>query len=283
MTKTRSDWAGLAWVGPALVLFATFTVYPIVRGVGLSFYNAGIRGAAWVGLRNYAQLLNDAAFLQAFANTILFAVVCVPVLVMLPLLIALLARGVGKRAQAFLRFAYYLPTLAAGTVINTVFLWIFHPDAGALNWLLGMKIAWLGRMPWAFIAVSIVLVSTGLGIGVLYYMAAMAGIDRELYDAAAVDGATWWQTARHITIPELVPIIAFLSITKTIGVLQLWHIVWMLTSGGPGYGTMTLAYLVYFHGLGANRYGYASAEAVVLLLVVLVFSVIQRVGFGRRA
>lgn len=281
--RKRSDFAGLAWAGPALVLFLTFTIYPVIAGVGLSFFNAGIRHARWVGFRNYAQMATDPAFLQALGNTLAFAAVCVPVLVLVPLLIALVAQGIHRKLQGFLRFAYYLPALAAGTVINSIFLWVFHPDAGALNWLLGARISWLGRSPWAFVSVSIVLVSTGLGVGVLYFMAAMAGIDRELYDAAAVDGATWGQRARYVTIPELMPIVAFLSVVKTIGVLQLWNIPWMLTSGGPGWDTFTLAYGVYALGVQDGRYGYASAFAVVLLLVVLAFSLVQRLAFKGRA
>lgn len=278
--------AGVGFVFPALVLFSVFTVYPMFKGVALSFYDAGIRTITFVGLGNYAEALSCPVFRKAFLNTFKFVCVCLPPLVVLPLVIAAVANNAGKRVRVFVRFAYYLPTLTAGTVAAMIWRWLFHPMYGLINSIImglgGPRVMWLSQNPTAMWAIAIVMVASGMGVSVMIYMAAMASIERSLYESARIDGCGKFGEFRHVTLPAVLPVLAFLVIVKTIGTLQVWQYVWMMTGGGPFYGTTTLLYLVYEQGILSARYGYASTVAVILGVITVAFAVVQYRFFTRR-
>jgi len=273
---------GLAMVSPALLLFLLFSVYPLISGVILSFYDASVFGKAFIGWGNYREIFTNQRFWKGFVNVLKFTAISIPVEIFLPLFIGALAVRLSKALQFTVRFAFYIPNLAAGVVIASVWKWIFHPSRGILNWLLGIDIAWLAENPYAFYAITIMMLSSVMGMTVIIYMAAFSAINKDLYEAAKLDGCGEWGELIHVTIPQILPIMMFIAITRTIGVLQIWQLPFLMTGGGPNYGTTTITLQIYQNGFQFQRWGYASALGVVLLVLTLIFSVTQKYLFRGR-
>lgn len=278
---------GILFLAPALILFLIFTVYPIVSAISLSFYDAGLRYKEFVGLANFRQLIDNEIFWKGVKNTLKYVTITVPPIAILPLAVSVLGYRLSKTFRAFLRFAFYVPTLAAGVVISIVWRWIFHPLFGLANYVLGLlgigPVMWLGSSPAAFYAICIVLVSSSLGINVMIYMAALSSIPVQYYDAAKIDGCRPIQETWHITVPLMMPVIGFVFIKQCIAVSQIYQNIYVLTSGGPYYATTSIVYMVYHEAFKGNRYGSAAAMSMMLLLMILVFSLIQaKFFFGRK-
>lgn len=262
---------GYFFIGPAYVLFTIFTIYPLFEGIRLSFYDAGLKMRTWVGFENYARLLTDSAFRRAFLNTLHFVVIIVPVILVLSLLFAVLIFGLNYVLQSIFRAAFYLPSVATGVVLVAVWLWIYNPTYGLLNYLTGLvglpRIAWLGDARWALPALSVVVISWALGRPIILFIAGLNGISREVYEAAMIDGASSWQQFIRITLPLLTPTTVFVLVTQTIGVFQTFVVVQLLTRGGPAYATQTIVYSIYVTAFQFLQFGYAAAMGGVLLVV----------------
>jgi len=262
---------GYFFIGPAYVLFTIFTIYPLFEGIRLSFYDAGLKMRTWVGFENYARLLTDSAFRRAFLNTLHFVVIIVPVILVLSLLFAVLIFGLNYVLQSIFRAAFYLPSVASGVVLVAVWLWIYNPTYGLLNYLTGLvglpRIAWLGDARWALPALSVVVISWALGRPIILFIAGLNGISREVYEAAMIDGASSWQQFIRITLPLLTPTTVFVLVTQTIGVFQTFVVVQLLTRGGPAYATQTIVYSIYVTAFQFLQFGYAAAMGGVLLVV----------------
>ncbi len=253
------------------MLFTIFTIYPLFEGIRLSFYDAGLKMRTWVGFENYARLLTDSAFRRAFLNTLHFVVIIVPVILVLSLLFAVLIFGLNYVLQSIFRAAFYLPSVASGVVLVAVWLWIYNPTYGLLNYLTGLvglpRIAWLGDARWALPALSVVVISWALGRPIILFIAGLNGISREVYEAAMIDGASSWQQFIRITLPLLTPTTVFVLVTQTIGVFQTFVVVQLLTRGGPAYATQTIVYSIYVTAFQFLQFGYAAAMGGVLLVV----------------
>jgi len=269
-------------VSPAILLFGLFTVYPLLSGVVLSFQEASVFGKAFIGLANYREMLHSERFWKGISNTLKFTAIAVPVEIILPLIVGTLASKMSRAFQFGVRFAFYIPTMTSGVIIAAVWKWIFHPTDGILNWLLGTDVAWLATNPHAFISLTIMLLSGVMGMTIIIYMAAFGGINKDLYDAAKLDGCSGFQEMVHVTVPQILPIIGYIAITRTIGVLQIWQLPFLMTGGGPNYGTTTLTLQVYQNGFHFQRWGYASALGMVLLFITMIFSISQKYLFRGR-
>jgi ABC-type sugar transport system permease subunit len=277
-----------AWLflTPALVVLLAFTLYPMVQAVYLSLtdYNL-IRAAEWVGLANYAELMQDPAFWNAFGNTVVYALVVTPVTVAFALLFALMLnqRFVGR---AFSRTAIFLPFIVSLGIIAIAWAFLLDPNIGLLSYWLSLigispEQGWLTDPRYAMAAVMIVGVWKNVGFYMVIYLAGLQSIPVDMYEAARLDGAGPWQRFRSITLPLLSNQTLLVSVLALIATLQAFDQIWVMTRGGPFFRTETLVMLIYREGFQELRFGYASAISFVLLVFVFILSMIQ-FGFLRR-
>ena len=271
-------WAYL-FLLPALIPFFLFVLLPLLEGLRLSFYDAELVKREWVGLKNFQDLTQDSAFRQAVLNTIYFVIGVVPVTVALSLGLAVIIHPLRRAAQSFFRLAFYLPVVAAGVVLSMVWLYIYNPTYGLLNYLLSLvgigRVEWLGRTETALPALAAVVVSWTIGQPLILFLAGLAGIPQDLYDAASIDGAGGWAKFWFVTLPLLRPTALFVLVTQTIGVFQVFVVVLLMTRGGPVNATQTIVYRIYETAFSFFHFGYASAMGVVLLLLVSLVAVVQ--------
>lgn len=264
---------------PALVPFFVFVLYPLLAGLQLSFYDAQLVARKWIGLANFVALARDSAFRLAVLNTVYFVVGVVPVTVALSLILAVIVHPLRRAAQSFFRLAFYLPVVAAGVVLSIVWLYIYNPTYGLLNYLLSLvgigRVEWLGRTETALPSLALVVVSWTVGQPLILFLAGLAGIPPELYDAAAIDGAGGWDRFWRVTLPLLRPTALFVLVTQTIGVFQVFVVVLLMTRGGPANATQTIVYRIYETAFSFFQFGYASAMGVVLLIIVGLVAIAQ--------
>jgi len=272
---------GYLFIAPGYLAFLAFMLVPIVLAIGLSFYKASfaLDQRQFVGLEQYARLLRDRVFQKALFNTLKYVVVVVPITVLLSLVISLLVHPRGMRTQAFYRGAFYLPGIAGGIILSVVWLWIFNPTYGLLNYLLSLvginPILWLASTKTSFWAVCLVVLTYTIGQPIILFLAGLASLNPDLLDASVVDGANKGQRTWFITLPLLRPVILFVIATQTIGVFQIWETIYMLTQGGPSNSSTSLVFLIYQTAFIAGRYGKASAIGVFLLVLVAIATFVQ--------
>ena len=270
--RKHEPWLYLA---PALVMLLAVFGYPIVRLVILSLQRTQAGELGFVGLGNYELLFRDDVFLQAVRNN-LKLLLTVPVTVGLALLLAvfLFERILGWRLY---RTTLFLPYLLPITAVGLVFSYIFQLS-GVLNDFLhavGLGLLaqdWLGSTTLALPTVMFVIIWKEVGFGVVLLLARLMSVEEELFDAARVDGANWWQLQRHVTIPQLATVIEFFTVISVITVLSwVFGYVFVMTSGGPGNATMVTELYVYLMGFRYNQMNLAAAVSVLLLLVTGIF------------
>jgi len=270
--RKHEPWLYLA---PALVMLLAVFGYPMVRLVILSLQRTQAGELGFVGLGNYELLFRDDVFLQAVRNN-LKLLLTVPVTVGLALLLAvfLFERMLGWRLY---RTTLFLPYLLPITAVGLVFSYIFQLS-GVLNDFLhavGLGVLaqdWLGSTTLALPTVMFVIIWKEVGFGVVLFLARLMSVEEELFDAARVDGANWWQLQRHITIPQLATVIEFFTVISVITVLSwVFGYVFVMTSGGPGNSTMVTELYVYLMGFRYNQMNLAAAVSVLLLLVTGIF------------
>jgi lactose/L-arabinose transport system permease protein len=267
------------FVAPAVILFAVFMVYPIFASLLLSFQVR--EGGAFVfsGLENYARLFQDRLFYTALTNTFIILVVQVPIMLIISLFLAvLLNSGLGKLTGVF-RVAFFLPAVTSLVAASIVFFILLNQDFGLINYLLGLvgvdPLPWLNNGFWAKVSIILLMTWRWTGYNMVIYLAGLQGIPDELYEAAAVDGAGRWRRFISITVPQLRPVILFTVVLSTIGTLQLFDEPYVLTNGGPNNATLTIVMYLYENGFRFFDFGYASAIAYVLVVLIAVLSYLQ--------
>jgi len=276
----RYGWSYI-FIAPTLLFFALFTVVPVLQAFTLSLQNATIVGGTWVGFANFVTLAGDPIFRLAVLHTVVYALITVAAQIFLALFIAGLLQPLPKTAQVFYRALFYLPLVNSAILVAMVWRWIFNPNpfglANALVQLFGLSPhPWIGSSDEALAAVILSTVLIIPGGGVVLYSAAMGGIPKELYEAADVEGASWYRKWRHITIPLLRPTTLYLIVVYTIAAFQVFERVYIMTNGGgPNNATITIVQLIYSTAFQFGRYGLASAQAVVLFVMAVAVAVIQ--------
>jgi len=263
---------------PAIFFFLVFSAYPIIRSIQLSFYDAGVLSQEFIGLKNYISVVQNPRILKAFINSGKFTLLIVPIVTALPLVIAVIGYRMNKTFQTVIRFAYYIPVLTAGPIVTMVWLWLLHPT-GIINQLLGQQIFWFGSNPAAFFALSMIVISVDMGMTIIIYSAAMTTIDTELYDAAKIDGCNGVQEDWYITRPLIMPTVGFIFFIKIIGISQIWLYPYILTGGGPNYGTNTAVLEIYLQAFNYGKYGFASAIGVLFAIAIGTIGYLQRKFF----
>jgi multiple sugar transport system permease protein len=269
------------FLAPGLLLFLAFRVYPLLDGLWLSFTNArlGRPAVTWVGLANYQRLLDDTRFHVSLVNTALYTLASTLPILAVPLALAVaLNRGVALRT--ILRGAFFFPFTLSVVTVGLTWLWLLDPVVGPFNYYLralGVPArSWLADPGTALMAIIVTTVWWLTGYYLVIYLAGLQDIPRDLYEAAALDGATGWRSFWAITLPLLRPVLLFVFVTHIIGSFQIFGQVFVLTGGGPGDVTRTVvqhlyetAFQNFFH------FGSASAMAWVLFAVILAFSILQ--------
>jgi multiple sugar transport system permease protein len=275
----RARWAYL-FLAPALLFYGTFILYPLIQALYLSLFDVGLSPIRkFVGLDNFTRLAGDEKFRRAMVNTLVFVLGVVPAALILSLATALIVHPLARRWQAFYRLAFYLPGVAGGVILALVWLWIYQPTYGLLNYLLGMvgiqPIAWLGTGESALPSLMLVVLTWILGQPIILLLAGLDAIPIELTEAARLDGAAGSTMLRRITLPLLRPTLLFVLVTQTIGVMQVFVVVNVMTQGGPANATQTLVFRIYETAFSFYEYGYASAMGVTLLAIVAVVALAQ--------
>jgi multiple sugar transport system permease protein len=275
----NENMVGYLFVAPLIFGLIIFTYGPVLAAFGLSFTKGDyISTPRWIGLDNYNALLDDKLFWQSLRNTLYYVAGVVPAGMVLSLLLAL-AMNQKLRGIVFFRTIFFLPTISSSVAISLMWLWIYNPEFGVLNFLLRQfdirGPAWLSSPEWAMPAVMVMAVWRGLGYNMLIYLAGLQGIPEVYYEAAEIDGAGKWAKFWNITVPLLSPTTFMLLILSVIGAFQVFEYTYVMTGGGPVYATLTMVLYVYNNAFRDFEMGYASALAYVLFFILLGLTVIQ--------
>lgn len=267
------------FIAPTLILFAVFTVIPVVMALYLSFTNYDVMSRMdWVAWDNYKRLFKDDLYWTTFKNVSLYSVIYVPLNILLSLGMAMLMNFKRFGVKLF-RTLNYMPTLTSAVAASTVWIWMLHPEFGLVNEILGWfgitGPAWLAQTETAMASIIMVTLWQSIGSNMIIYIAGLQGVPEYLYESAKLDGASAFARFRYITWPQLRPTTFLISTMAIIGALQLFDQAFVLTQGGPGNMTKTPVYLIYQQGFNQLQMGYASAQAFILAIVILIFSLIN--------
>jgi lactose/L-arabinose transport system permease protein len=279
------------FVLPFLVLFGVFFLYPLVNSLVLSGRQfVGPRVSRGVGLGNYAFMLRDVGFWLSVLNTFVFAALFLAIELPLSLGLAVLLDSRRVRFRGVFRFAFFSPYLVGSVFASVIFMLLLTPRSGLINRAIGAVLPWIGSdINWrgnALLAMpAVVLAALWLSTGqaMIYLLAALQAVDRELYEAAAVDGAGRWARFRHVTLPGVRPVLGFLVLAGTIYALQLFELPFVLFQGfGPRSSAMTVVGYLFANGFINQDIGYASAVGWVLVLMISLVAAAQVKGVGVR-
>lgn len=269
----KQNGSGLLFISPWLIGFLTFTLYPFLQSIYLSFTKYDIvNPPKWVGTANYQSLFTaDPVFWQSLVITLRYAVVAVPVAIIAGVSLALLL-NIDVKGQSIYRTLFFLPGIVPTVANAVVFNWLLNPEIGLINQLLsvvGIKgPAWLqdpNWAPWTFVFMSI----WGVGNSMVIYLAGLKDVPSHLYEAAVIDGAGSFGRLRHVTLPLITPVIFFNLVMGVISSFQYFTEAYVMTRGGPEGSTTFYALYLFRRAWEYLDMGYASAMAWVLFLIVM--------------
>lgn len=286
-SQRQALWAYI-FLLPALLFFAVFVVYPVLRALQFSLYDwlLGAPQKTFVGLDNYKKLFTqDPIFLIAIWNTLRFTLGTVIPTIALALAVALILNRPGIKARGLFRTMYFMPVISSLVAVGFVWRWLLEPSFGLVNYILGIfhipGPGWLASPTWALPGIMLMSVWRDLGYYMVIFLAGLQTIPRDYHEAAMVDGANAWQRFWNITLPLLNPTIVFTAVIGVIGGLQLFTQVYVMTGsttllpGGPLNSTRSIVLHIFEVAFRAQNIGYASAAAFVLFVMILVFSLVQ--------
>jgi ABC-type sugar transport system permease subunit len=283
-------WIGWAFIAPNLIGFCIFTLIPLIFSLGIAFADwdviSGLDNIQWIGFDNFSRLLQDDKFWEASFRTLIYAGGAVPLTTIAGLLVALALNG-PVPGRTLLRLIFFIPFIVNSVAIAATWILLYDPRYGPVNQALRSigiddPPVWLASSEWALRALIVVAIWHGAGYAAVIYLAALQDVPRDLHEAAALDGAGVWARFMAVTFPFLTPTTFFLLVTGFISTSQSFGLINLMTSGGPGESTTVLSYYVYLNGFRFYQFGYASAMAWMMFLVVLVLTLglwrIQRRG-----
>lgn len=279
----RRQVTGYLFVGPALLVFVAFIIYPIIYSLLLSFHEWNGYQPQWVGfvgLANYVTLVNDDVFWKAVVNTLIFVLARTPFEVGLGFILALLLNQ-RLPGRTVLRTLFFVPVVMSLIVVTIIFQRIYEPSAGLLNsalTLIGLGALahpWLGDPATAMPAVILVSIWKNVGFSLVILLAGLQGLPGDVIEAARVDGASVWQLHRRIITPLMRPVLAMTALLSIISGLKVFDLIFIMTRGGPTYATEVLATLLYRQAFELNDMGVASAIAMIMVVIVMGSAVAQ--------
>lgn len=278
--RAKTFTKGMMFLFPSIILFGAFLFYPLFKTMYLSFFLTNARGetTVFVGLQNYIEMFTSPIFHQSMKSTFLFVLYTVPTTIIIALLLAVLAneklKGIG-----FFR-TIFSSTMGISVAAASVFwLYMFHPSIGFLNQILELfgveSIGWLTDPKWALLAVAVTTIWMNLGFTFLVLLGGLQSIDSYLYESADIDGAGYFYKLRRITIPMLSPTLFFVITVTIINAFQTFGQIDILTQGGPQNSTNLIVYSIYREAFSNYQFGTASAQAIVLFIIILIMTIIQ--------
>ncbi len=257
---------------PAMVFFSIFLVAIVVMG-RLSLFEVRVSIMTFIGLQNFKDIFTDTLFLRKLSNTFFYVILIATGQTGGALIIALGIRNISKAVRGATMFILYIPVFTSGVIITSVWRWIYTGRDGLLNWILGTDIVWLLYRYTAIPAISSILVLSNLGFYVIVFTVALTSIDKEITDAAEIDGATQRQTRRYILVPIIWPMVALCILITSIGAFLVWNTIKMME---PAAASHNLMYDMYATAFTLGHYGEASAKAVVLVVLIVIFTLAKR-------
>lgn len=277
--RRRGRTAPYLFVLPALLLFAVFKLYPIAWSFVISLHRTVAGVDTFVGLDNYRRLLDDPLMWTALRNTAVVLAVQVPLMLALATGLAVALDSTLLRGRPVFRLGFFLPMVTGLVAYGIVFSVLLNKDYGLVNWLLGLAgvdpVPWLTDGLWARISLGLALTWHYTGYNAVILLARLQTVPAELYDAAAVDGAGALAAFRHVTLPGLRPALLLTTVLSTIGTLQLFDEPMVLTGGGPDNATLTIGVYLYRNAFSYVDFGYASALAYALTLLIGLLGLVQ--------
>lgn len=278
--KQKEAVTGYIFIALPLVSLIIMMYYPIIRSFFISFFDWNLlQEPTFTGIENYKTLFHDEVFRTSLVNTIKWVLIYVPMSVVSSFLLALLLDRKLKGA-GFFRTLYYLPVVCPIVVVALLFVWIYNTDYGILNFLLknlfGIEpVGWITDSRFSLFSIAVMSVWKWAGYNMLIFLAALQGIDENLYEAAAIDGITPWTKLIKIKIPLVMPSIYFVMLTAVIDAFQMFTEIFIMTKGGPGYSTYTVSYYLWSNTFEYSKMGYACAMAAVMFVIIMTVTLVQ--------
>lgn len=289
LSLVKRNHVGWLFVILSVLAISLFYFYPMIQAFLLSLQSGMGSNLEYVGLDNWIRLFKDPTLLAAIKNTFTFLIIQVPIMIVLALVFSVLLNDPTLKFRGFFRTAIFLPCVTSLVAYAVVFKYLFSGDGIVNQFLLNLSIIdspieFLTNPFWAKVTIIIAITWRWTGYNMIFYLSALQNIDRSIYEAAKIDGASAFQQFTRITIPLLKPIILFTSIMSTIGTLQLFDEVMNITQGGPGNATITISQYIYNLSFEYTPdFGYAATVSYVTVILIVFFSIIQfRVAGDRK-
>jgi len=268
----------IPFLAPYLFFFAMFSIIPLLLSIGISFFDWDFyTEAKFVGFKNYQllfdfQSLTGGRFWSAVKNTLIFVAVQAPILIVLPLLIALLLHNCNKLKGLF-RGIIYFPAVLSISTVCIIWFFIFDTNTGIINQLLEENIPWITKQPYAWISIFILSTWWGIGANMVLYLAGLTGVPRDLIEAARLDGANEVQVFFNVTLPSMHHTLVYVAIMTVLSTFNVFGQPYMLTAGGPNRGTTVAIMEINNTAFGAYNFGMATAMSIVLGIIMMVATV----------
>ena len=285
MFKYYKSYVPYLFLIPAGLILLVFFFIPFFQTIILSFqdYSTSIYHPTYVGLQNYIKLMQAPIFYKVLFNTFVYLFIAVPILAIIPLFLAILINQ-KMRGMTLYKILIYLPVIVSIVVAAIAFKWLYA-EQGILNYVIGSlgfaPVGWLTDTRFALISVIVVTIWKGIGYYMMIYLAALMSVPKELYEACDIDGATPLKKHLTVTIPHIMPTIALVSTISAISAMKVFAEIYVMTKGGPLSSSKTIVYYIYERAFENLDLGYASAMAVVLLIIVMIFSLINIMFFEK--
>lgn len=282
--KTQKKILPFLFLLSGLTFFVIFQVYPLLKGLQMSFYHWQImpgKVSLFVGLDNYIRAFNDPVFRLAIRNTLIYTIITVPGQMIFAMLVAVLLNALPKGRVLF-RVLYYIPVVTSWIIVSLLIRYLFQAPEGLINYLfvevlhiVKEPIFWLGNASTAFIPILALGIWKGIGWSMVIYLAALTGIPKEMQEAASIDGANSWQNFWRITFPLISPTIVFTLVMLLIGGFNVFISVYLITGGGPMQQTEVMLSYAYHQAFDFLDFGYGAALSYIMAALVIVLSFLQ--------
>lgn len=268
------------FVAPSGVLFTIFFLVPLLLNIFLSVTNYdGWKTIDFIGLSNYVQALSDKRFYTALSKTMIYAIVNIPFKVIIPLLLAALLTSPRVKLKTISRTAIYIPVLLSSLVVGITINWMFSQEYGLINFIIqlfgGTAIEWGSHSLLATFIISVASTWASTGFYMIIYIGAINNINKDMYEAADIDGATKSQAFFRITVPMLAPTTFLVTLLSTVNLLKEYALIQGITQGGPGTSTTFIIQYIFDKGFNQSEYGYAAAISVIIMIVFAIIAFVQ--------
>ena len=278
--KSETKW-GWIFIAPTMIGLIVLNIIPIFQTIYQSFFKTGDfgKGNIFVGLNNYKKVFGDVEVWQSLWNTIKYAIIEVPISIVIALLLAVILNQKIKGRSAF-RTIFFLPMIAAPAAVAMVWKWLYNSSFGLINNAFGVKVNWISDPKIAIYSIAVIGIWSVIGYNMVLFLAGLQEVPKDYYEAASLDGASAWQQLINITIPLISPTLFFVLITRVIAAMQVFDLIYMIIDyNNPALKkTESLVYLFYKYSFEQSKKGYGATVIVVLLIFIMILTVIQLIG-----